>query len=170
MRKGEIIVTDKRLKFAGEGSSGTAIQTAERQAEAVLDTRSNSLREDSVFMPLGDRVAVKRIAEAELSAHGIVLPDCGQTPPAFGVVIGVGQGRYNLVGQLIPIRVKVGGVVMFGKYAGSPLPLFGTASGDLLSLREEELMGVIMTKEQAARVMQDADPEIVGVKAERNES
>jgi chaperonin GroES len=163
MSKGEIIVTDRRLKFAGEGSTGLAIQDAEKKAEAVLDTRSNALKEDSVFMPLGDRVAVKRIPDAELSTHGILLPNIGSTPPAFGVVIGVVQGRYNLVGQLIPLRVQVGAVVMFGKYAGSPLPLFGTDSGDLLSLREEELMGVIMSKEQAARMMADADPEIVGV-------
>ena len=170
MAKGEIIVTDKRLKFAGEGSSGSAIQKADEQAEAVLDTRSNSLRETSVFMPLGDRVAVKRIPDAELSTHGIILPDSGKTPPAFGVVIGVGQGRYNLVGQLIPIRVSVGAVVMFGKYAGSPLPLFGTASGELLSLREEELMGVVMTAEQAAHIEEQGEPEIVGVRPEGNES
>jgi chaperonin GroES len=163
MRKGEIIVTDKRLQFRGEGSTGMAIRDAEKKAEAVLDTGSNTLKDDSVFMPLGDRVAVKVIPEAEYSTHGIVLPQIGQTPPAFGVVIGVGQGRYNLVGQLIPCRVQVGAVVMFGKYAGSPLPLFGTASGELRGMREEELMGVIMTKEQAARLMENADPEIVGV-------
>lgn len=162
----DLIVTDKRLKFAGEGSTGLAIQDAHKQAEAVLDVRSNALKDDSVFVPMGDRVSVKRIAEAELSAHGLYLPDTGKTPPAFGVVVGVGQGRYNLVGQLIPIRVQVGAVVMFGKYAGTDIPLFGVGgkeTRDIVSLREEEIMGVIMSKEDYAQVAQQADPEIVGV-------
>ena len=164
MKSTDIIVTDKRLAFrGGEGSTGLAIQDAQKHAEAVLDTKSNAIKDDSVFVPLGDRVAVKVIEEAEYSTHGIIIPKSGATPPAFGVVVGVGQGRYNLVGQLIPLRVSVGAVVMFGKYAGSSLPLFGTDSGDLRSLREEEIMGVVMTKEQAAKLLAEADPEIVGV-------
>jgi|ERR1022692_1127021 chaperonin GroES len=164
--KAELIVTDKRLRFAGEGSSGLAIQDAAQKAEAVLDTRSNTLKDDSVFVPMGDRVTVKRIADAELSQHGLYLPDTGKTPPAFGVVVGVGQGRYNLVGQLIPIRVQVGAVVMFGKYAGSEIPLFGVGgkeTRDIVSLREEEIMGVVMAKADYERVRDQADPEIVGV-------
>lgn len=163
----DIIVTDKRLKFSGEGSSGLAIRDAEKQADAVLDTRSNALKDASVFVPLGDRVTVKRIADAELSAHGLYLPDTGKTPPAFGVVIGVGQGRYNLVGQLIPIRVSPGAVVMFGKYAGTDIPLFGVGgkeTRDIVSLREEEIMGVVMSKEQYATIQgTQPDPEIAGV-------
>ena len=162
----DIIVTDKRLKFRGEGSSGLAIKDAGSKAEAVLDTRSNALKDDSVFVPMGDRVTVKRIAEAEMTTRGLFLPDTGKTPPAFGVVVGVGQGRYNLVGQLIPIRVQVGAVVMFGKYAGSDIPLFGVGgkeTRDIVSLREEEIMGVIMSKEDAQKLMAEADPEIVGV-------
>lgn len=165
MPKGEIIVTDKRLKFTGEGSTGLAIQDAHKQAEAVLDTRSNALKDDAVFVPMGDRVTVKRIAEAELSAHGLFLPDTGKTPPAFGVVVGVGQGRYNLVGQVVPIRIQKGAVVMFGKYAGSDIPLFGVGSRkeELLILREEEIFGVIMSAEDYAKISVEADPEIVGV-------
>jgi chaperonin GroES len=163
----DIVVTDKRLKFAGsEGSSGLAIKDAGRKAEAVLDTRSNALKDDSVFIPMGDRVTVKRIPEAELASCGLYLPDTGKTPPAFGVVVGVGQGRYNLVGQLIPIRVSVGAIVMFGKYAGTDIPLFGVGgkeTRDIVSLREEEIMGVIMSKEDAEKVMAVADPGIVGV-------
>ena len=170
MRKGEIVVTDKRLKFAGsEGSTGLSIKDAAAQAEAVLDTRSNALKEDSVFVPMGDRVTVKRIADAELSQHGLYIPDAGKTPPAFGVVVGVGQGRYNLVGQLIPIRVSKGAVVMFGKYAGSEIPLFGVGgkeTRDIVSLREEEIMGVVMSKEDYEKVSAQADPEIVGVSAQ----
>lgn len=165
-KPGDIIVTDRRLKFDGaEGSSGLAIREAAAQAEAVLDTRSNALKDDAVFVPMGDRVTVKRIEEAEFSLHGISVPDTGKTPPAFGVVVGVGQGRYNLVGQLIPIRVELGAVVMFGKYAGTDAPIFGVGGKDrqLLILREEEIFGVIMSKADYAKVKAEADPEIAGV-------
>lgn len=165
MSKAELVVTDKRLKFSGEGSSGLAIKDAAKRAESVLEIGSNALKDDAVFLPLGDRVTVKRIPEAEFSARGLHLPDTGKTPPAFGVVVGVGQGRYNLVGQLIPSRLRSGAVVMFGRYSGSDLPLFGVGGKEciLLCMREEEIMGVIMSKEEAARVMAEADPEITGV-------
>lgn len=156
----EIVVTDRRLMFASEGSTGLAIRDAHKQAEAVLDTRSNSIRDDATFVPLGDRVTVKRIAEAELTRHGINIPDSAKNPAAFGVVVGVGQGRYNLVGQLIPLRVHKGAVVMFGRYAGSDLPLFGMGNKDLVTLREEEIMGVIMPADVAAKVAEDSDPQI----------
>lgn len=161
----DIIVTDKRMLFRGEGSSGLEIKDAAAQAEAVLDTKSNALRDDAVFVPMGDRVTVKRIEEAEFSLLGITVPGTAKTPPAFGVVVGVGQGRYNLVGQLIPLRVRAGAVVMFGKYAGTDAPIFGVGGKDrqLLILREEEIFGVIMSKEDYERVRVEADPEIAGV-------
>jgi chaperonin GroES len=161
----DIIVTDKRLMFRGEGSTGLEIKDAQKQAETVLDTQRNALKDDSVFVPMGDRVTVKRIAEAELSSHGLFLPGTGKTPPAFGVVVGVGQGRYNLVGQLIPIRVETGAIVMFGKYAGTDVPVFGvgTRNEELLILREEEIFGVVMSKDDYARIRANADPEITGV-------
>jgi len=162
----DLIVTDKRLKFAGEGSTGLAIKDAAKAAETVLDPKSHALLDDAVAVPLGDRVTVKRIPEVELSAAGIVIPQSGKQPPSFGVVVGIGQGRYNLVGQLIPIRLQVGAVVMFGKYAGTDLPLFGVANKNaepLLCLREEEIMLVLMSKEEYLARVQNADPEIVGV-------
>lgn len=164
-KNGELTIKDNRALFRGEGQTGLEIKNAQAQADAVLDTRSNALKDDSVFVPMGDRVTVKRIAEAELSSHGLFLPDTGKTPPAFGVVVGIGQGRYNLVGQLIPIRVEVGAVVMFGKYAGTDVPVFGvgTRKEELLILREEEIFGVVMSKEDYDRVRANADPEVVGV-------
>lgn len=177
MKKGEVLITESGLLLPGhfgpghlrrdgaEGSSGLAIKDAPQLAAAVLDKETNALKDDSVFVPMGDRVLVRRIDEAIRTVGGITLPDTGKTPPAFGVVVGVGQGRYNLVGQLIPIRVQVGAVVMFGKYAGSDIEVFGVGAkdGKCVNLREEEIMGVIMSKEQAAKVMTEADPEIVGV-------
>ena len=171
--KGGVVVTEgglvlpgsMRAHLQGSGSTGLSIRDAHKQAEAVLDSRSNALKDDAVFVPLGDRITVKRIAEAELSAHGLFLPDSGKTPPAFGVVVGVGQGRFNLVGQLIPCRVQKGAVVMFGKYGGTDVPLFGvgTRKEELLILREEEIFGVIMSAADYAKIAADADPEIVGV-------
>ena len=77
----------------------------------------------------------------------------------------MGQGRYNLVGQVVPIRISKGAVVMFGKYAGSDIPLFGVGARkeELLILREEEIFGVIMSAEDYAKISGEADPEIVGV-------
>lgn len=165
-KNSELVVTDRRLKFTGEGQTGLAIKDAAKKAETVLDLSTHVLKDDAVAVPLGDRVTVKRIPDVELSAHGIVIPESGKQPPSFGVVVGVGQGRYNLVGQLVPIRLQVGAVVMFGKYAGTDLPLFGVAHKNaepLLCLREEEIMLVLMSKDEYERVRAQSDPEIVGV-------
>jgi chaperonin GroES len=173
INKGGVMVTESGLVLPGhfrpggaQGSTGLSIKDAHKQADAVLDTQANALKDDSVFVPMGDRITVKRIAEAELSSHGLFLPDTGKTPPAFGVVVGVGQGRYNLVGQLIPCRVQKGAVVMFGKYAGTDVPLFGVGSRqqELLILREEEIFGVVMSADDYARIV-DATPipEVTGV-------
>lgn len=172
-KRGNVLVTEGGLVLPGhfkrdgaEGSTGLAIREADKKAEAVLDVKSNALRDDAVFVPMGDRITVKRIPEAELSAYGLSLPQTGKTPAAFGVVVGVGQGRYNLVGQLIPCRVQKGAVVMFGQYAGTDVPMFGVGSRkeELLILREEEIFGVIMSAEDYAKVIAaNPDPEIVGV-------
>jgi chaperonin GroES len=169
MRKGELVMTETGPKLPGleraAGLSGLSIRSAPERAELVLDKETNSLKDDAVFVPMGDRILVRRIDEAVRTMGGIRLPDTGKTPAAFGVVVGVGQGRYNLVGQLIPIRVQVGAVVMFGKYAGTDVEIFGVGAKDgrCVNLREEEIMGVIMSKDQAAKLMAEADPEIVGV-------
>lgn len=164
----QLVVVDKRRPMTGEGMATLAIREAVALAEPVLDLKSNSLKDDAVGVPLGDRVTVKRIPEAELSAAGISLPQTGKQPASFGVVVGVGQGRYNIMGQLIPVRVQPGAVVMFGKYAGSDLPVFGVAHAaaePLLCLREEEIMLVIMSREAYEKMRANADPAIAGVSA-----
>lgn len=168
MSKNELIIKDNRALFRGEatGSTGLAIRDAHKQAEAVLDTQTHALKDDAVFVPMGDRITVVRIPDVELSSHGIVIPQSAKNPPSFGVVVGAGQGRYNLVGQLIPCRVQIGAVVAFGKFAGSDLPLFGVASKSAepqLILREEEIFGVIMSAEDYQKIREQADPEITGV-------
>ena len=156
--------TLERLR-GGEGSSGLAIREAPQRAELFIDKETNALKDEAAFVPMGDRILVRRVPEAVKAVGGIHLPDTGKTPAAFGVVVGVGQGRYSMLGALIPPRVSKGAVVMFGKYAGTDIQIFGLGAeeGKCVSLREEEIMGVIMAKEDAEKMALVADPEVTPV-------
>ena len=92
------------------------------------------------FRPLHDRVVVKRIDAEEKTAGGIIIPDTAKEKPSQGEVIAVGPGGRDEAGKLIPIDVKVGDRVLFGKYSGQTVKLKGD---ELLVMREAELMGVI---------------------------
>ena len=87
--------------------------------------------------PLHDRVIVKRL-EAERS--GIVLPDTAGEKPDQGEVLAVGPGKRDEAGKLLPMDVKVGDRVLFGKYAGQTVKVNGE---ELLVMREEDIMGVL---------------------------
>ena len=90
--------------------------------------------------PLHDRVIVKRIEEERKSAGGIVIPDTAAEKPDQGEIVAVGKGKKDDNGKLIPIDVKVGDKVLFGKYSGQTVKVKGE---ELLVMREEDLMGVI---------------------------
>jgi|SRR6185295_9064576 len=90
--------------------------------------------------PLHDRVIVKRIEEERKSAGGIVIPDTAAEKPDQGEIVAVGKGKKDDNGKLIPIDVKVGDRVLFGKYSGQTVKVKGD---ELLVMREEDLMGVI---------------------------
>jgi chaperonin GroES len=90
--------------------------------------------------PLHDRVIVKRIEEERKSAGGIVIPDTAAEKPDQGEIIAIGKGKKDDNGKLIPIDVKVGDRVLFGKYSGQTVKVKGD---ELLVMREEDLMGVI---------------------------
>jgi len=90
--------------------------------------------------PLHDRVIVKRIEEERKSAGGIVIPDTAAEKPDQGEIVAVGKGKKDDNGKLIPIDVKVGDRVLFGKYSGQTVKVTGD---ELLVMREEDLMGVI---------------------------
>jgi chaperonin GroES len=90
--------------------------------------------------PLHDRVIVKRIEEERKSAGGIVIPDTAAEKPDQGEIVAVGKGKKDDNGKLIPIEVKVGERVLFGKYSGQTVKVKGD---ELLVMREEDLMGVI---------------------------
>lgn len=90
--------------------------------------------------PLNDRVLVKRIDEAEQVKGGIIIPDTAKEKPMEGEVVAVGEGRTDESGTRIPMTVKKGDKVLFGKYAGSELKIGGT---DHLILKEDEIFGII---------------------------
>jgi chaperonin GroES len=85
------------------------------------------------FRPLHDRIVVKRIDAEEKSAGGIIIPDTAKEKPSQGEVIAVGPGGRDEAGKLIPIDVKVGDRVLFGKWSGT----------ELLIMKESDIMGII---------------------------
>jgi chaperonin GroES len=92
------------------------------------------------FRPLRDRVVVKRLEEQEQKAGGIIIPDTAKEKPQQGKVVAIGTGRVTDEGKVIPLDVKVGDTVLFGKYSGTEIKLEGT---EYLIVREEELLGIV---------------------------
>ena len=92
------------------------------------------------FRPLHDRVVVKRIDAEEKSAGGIIIPDTAKEKPSQGEVIAVGPGGRDEAGKLIPIDVKVGDRVLFGKWSGTEVKIDGE---ELLIMKESDIMGVL---------------------------
>ena len=90
--------------------------------------------------PLHDRVIVKRIEEERKSAGGIVIPDTAAEKPDQGEIVAVGKGKKDDNGKLIPIDVKVGDRVLFGKYSGSEVTVGGE---DYLIMKEEDVLGIL---------------------------
>jgi len=90
--------------------------------------------------PLQDRVIVKRIAEEEKTKGGIIIPDTAKEKPQEGKIIAVGKGKANDDGKVVPLDVKVGDKILFGKYSGSEIKLNGE---EHLIMREEDILGVV---------------------------
>jgi len=90
--------------------------------------------------PLHDRVILKRMEEETTSAGGIVIPDTAAEKPMRGEVMAIGNGKRLDSGEVVPLDVKVGDTVLFGKYSGTEVKVNGQ---DLLVMREEDIMGVI---------------------------
>jgi chaperonin GroES len=92
------------------------------------------------FRPLHDRVVVKRIEADEKSKGGIIIPDTVKEKPSEGEVVAVGPGGRDESGKLVPIGLKAGDRVLFGKWSGTEVKLDGE---DLLIMKESDIMGVI---------------------------
>ena len=91
--------------------------------------------------PLQDRVMVKRLENGvEKTKGGIIIPDTAKEKPEQGKIVAVGKGRVNDDGKLMPVGVKVGDTILFGKYSGSEIKLDGE---EHLIMREEDILGVV---------------------------
>jgi len=89
---------------------------------------------------LGDRILIKRIKEVERTKGGIIIPDTAKEKPQEGKVVAVGKGKYTDEGKLIPIEVRAGDKILFGKYSGSEIQLEGE---DHLIMREDDILGIL---------------------------
>ena len=92
------------------------------------------------FRPLHDRVLVRRIQADEKTAGGIIIPDTAKEKPSQGEVIAVGPGGRDETGKLIPIDIKVGDRVLFGKWSGTEVKIDGE---ELLIMKESDVLGVV---------------------------
>jgi len=98
--------------------------------------------------PLHDYVILKRVEEKETVRGGIIIPDSAKEKPQEGEVIAVGTGKRLENGTLIPIEVKAGDRVLFGKYSGTEIKLDGE---ELLMVHESEILGIITSTAAAAK-------------------
>lgn len=98
--------------------------------------------------PLYDRVVVKRIEEQETVQGGIIIPDTAKEKPQEGEVVAVGNGKRLEDGKLVPLDVKAGDRILFGKYSGSDIKLDGE---EYLIMREDEILGVLESAGKAAK-------------------
>ena len=94
----------------------------------------------SNFRPLHDRVVVRRVESEEKTKGGIIIPDTAKEKPQEGEIIAVGSGARDESGKLVPLDVKSGDRVLFGKWSGTEVKLNGE---DLLIMKESDIMGVI---------------------------
>ena len=90
--------------------------------------------------PLYDRIVVKRIEEKETIQGGIIIPDTAKEKPQEGEVVAVGKGKRLEDGKLVPLDVKAGDRILFGKYSGNDIKIDGQ---EYLIMREDEVLGVL---------------------------
>ena len=94
----------------------------------------------SNIKPLHDRVVVRRVEEDERTASGIIIPDTAKEKPQKGEIIAVGSGARGENGQVVALDVKVGDVVLFGKWSGNEIKLDGE---ELLVMKESDIIGIL---------------------------
>ena len=92
------------------------------------------------FRPLHDRVVIRRVNAEEKTTGGIIIPDTAQEKPMEGKVLAVGPGTRNEQGQLVPLDVKEGDRILFGKWSGTEVKL---DTEELLIMKESDIMGII---------------------------
>ena len=100
------------------------------------------------FRPLHDRVVVKRVDAEEKSKGGIIIPDTAKEKPQEGEVIAAGPGSRDEKGKLVPLDLKAGDRILFGKWSGTEVKIEGD---ELLIMKESDVMGVIESRAAPAR-------------------
>jgi len=100
------------------------------------------------FRPLHDRVVVRRLEAEEKTAGGIIIPDTAKEKPMEGEVVAVGPGARDETGKLVPLDVKGGDRILFGKWSGTELKLDGE---ELLIMKESDIMGIVEGQPAAKR-------------------
>ena len=92
------------------------------------------------FRPLHDRILVERVESEEKTAGGIILPDTAKEKPQQGKIIAVGSGKRTEDGKIIPLELKAGDLILFGKYSGSEVKIEGI---EYLIMREDDVLGLV---------------------------
>ncbi len=92
------------------------------------------------FRPLHDRIAIQPLASEEKTTGGIIIPDSAQEKPIQGKVVAVGNGTRDTNGNIIPLEVKVGDVVIYGKWGGTEVKIDGQ---DLIIMKESDVVGIL---------------------------
>jgi chaperonin GroES len=100
------------------------------------------------FRPLHDRVLIRRVEAEDKTKGGIIIPDTAKEKPQEGEVIAVGPGARDESGKLIPIDLKAGDRILFGKWSGTEIKIEGE---DLIIMKESDVMGVVETGAASAR-------------------
>jgi chaperonin GroES len=100
------------------------------------------------FKPLHDRIVIRRVEEDAKSTGGIIIPDTAKEKPMQGEVLAVGPGARNERGELVPLDVKAGDRVLFGKWSGTEVRIDGE---ELLIMKESDVMGIVEGATKASR-------------------
>jgi chaperonin GroES len=93
------------------------------------------------FKPLHDRIAIKPQASEEKTSGGIIIPDTAQEKPMQGEVVAVGGGARDQSGNIIPLEVKVGDIIMYGKWGGTEIKVSGN---DIVIMKESDVIGIVV--------------------------
>ena len=92
------------------------------------------------FRPLHDRIAIKPRAEEEKTSGGIIIPDTAKEKPMQGEVVAVGSGARDQNGSIVPLEIKIGDIVMYGKWGGTDIKI---QDDDLIIMKESDVIGII---------------------------
>ena len=128
--------TFKNAKAATEETNNLFRHTYTAASKGAKELREIPMK----FRPLHDRVVVKRIDADEKSGGGIIIPDTAKEKPSQGEITAVGPGGRDEAGTLVPIDLKVGDHVLFGKWSGTEVKIEGV---ELLIMKESDIMGVL---------------------------